>query len=121
MKVLDTELDEKPTDTAVIKLAETRIRNLLCFEELELYNNTGKWKYKHPLLKHYSERFKLEELRRKDPEAFLKKYAACSNNIKRYRSYLKGETRADRRDSDKLNLEKHQELKVIFESILKDE
>jgi len=121
MKVLDIDLDNNPTEKAVEKMAETRIRNLQCFEELESFNNTGKWKNTHPLLIRFSERFRLEELRRKDPEEFLKRYSDCSGNIKRYKSYLKNPNREEKRDTDKINLTKHQEMKVIFESILKDE
>lgn len=121
MKVLDAELDDKPTEAKVAKMAETRIRNLQCFEELQSFNNTGKWKNKHPLLIHYSERFQLEELRRRDPAAFLRKYANCQQNIKRYKSYLNNKSRADQREGDKKNLVKHQERQVIFETILNDE
>lgn len=118
MKVLDAELDDKPTESRVAKMAETRIRNLQCFEELQSFNDTGKWKNKHPLLIHYSERFQLEELRRGDPEAFLQKYAACNHNISRYKSYLNNPARSDRHENDKKNLAKHLERKVIFETIL---
>lgn len=121
MKVLDTELDTKPTPTKVAKMAETRIRNLQCFDELQSFNDTGRWKNKHPLLIHYSERFQLEALRKKNPEAFLKKYADCSQNIKRYKSYLKSDSRTDQRDSDKKNLAKHMERRVIFETIMGQE
>jgi hypothetical protein len=121
MKVLDSELDNKPTEKAVAKMAESRIRNLQCFEELQSFNTTGKWRNVHPLLTHYSERFKLEDLRRKDPEEFLKRFTACSNNIKRYKSYLNNPNRENKRENDKNNLVKHQEMKIIFEDILKNE
>lgn len=121
MKVLDAELDDKPTEAKVAKMAEARIRNLQCFEELQSFNDTGKWRNKHPLLIHYSERFQLEELRRKDPAAFLQKYANCQQNIKRYKSYLNNKSRAEQRENDKKNLMKHQERQVIFETILNDE
>lgn len=121
MKVLDKELDDKPTEKAVVNMAETRIRNLQCFEELQSFNDTGKWKNIHPLLINQSDRFRLEELRKKNPEEFLKQYAACSQNIKRYSSYLKNDSRKDKHASDKTNLKKHKDLKIIFESILKNE
>lgn len=120
MKVLDTELENKPTDAKVAKLAEIRIRNLLCFSELQSYNDIGKWKNKHPFIVHQSERTQLEELKRRDPEAFLKKYANCSYNIKRYNSFLKNDTRSDRRESDKKNLTKYQELETIFKDIINE-
>lgn len=121
MKVLDIELDDKPTEAKVAKIAETRIRNLQCFEELQSFNDIGKWVNKHPLLIHYSERFQLEELRRKDPETFLQKYAACNQNIKRYKSYLNNPNRSGNHENDKKNLAKHQERRVIFESIIKEQ
>lgn len=121
MKVLDAELDDKPTEAKVAKMAETRIRNLQCFGELQSFNDTGKWRNKHPLLIHYSERFQLEELRRRDPAVFLQKYANCQQNIKRYKSYLNSKSRVDKHDGDKKNLVKHQERRVIFETILNDE
>ena len=94
MKVLDTELDENPTNVKVEKMAETRIRNLQCFEELQSFNDTGKWRNKHPLLVHYSER---------------------------YKSYMNNDSRVYQRESDKKNLIKHQERKVLFETILKED
>lgn len=118
MRVLDAELDNRPTEAKVAKMAETRIRNLQCFDELQSFNDTGKWRNKHPLLIHYSERFCLEELRRRDPAAFLKQYANCQQNIKRYKSYLNNDSRSDQRDRDKKNLVKHQERQVVFETIL---
>ena len=73
------------------------------------------------MLVYCSERFQLEELRRQDPADFLRKYANCQQNIKRYKSYLNNESRIDQRESDKKNLIKHQERKVLFETILKED
>lgn len=121
MKVLDQELDQKPTTQKVKRMAELRIRNLLAFSELQSYNDTGKWRYKHPIIAHQSERSQLEELRRTNPQEFLKQYAACNANIKRYASYLKNSSREDRRDKDKFNLTRYKEREVLFKSILESE
>ena len=121
MKVLDIELNAKPTDSIVKRLAEARIQNLQCFSELQSFNDTGKWKYTHPLIIHYGEHYKLTELRNRDPEAFLKKYAACTHNIHRYKSFLKNDTRTDKRKSDKKNHEKYQSLQKIFKTILEND
>lgn len=118
MKVLDQELDQKPTPQKVKKMAELRIRNLLAFSELQSYNDTGKWRYKHPLIVHQSERSRLEELYRTNPQEFLKQYAACRDNIKRYTSYLKNPSRKARQEKDKINLARHKEREVLFKSIL---
>lgn len=118
MKVLDQELDQKPTPKKVIRMAELRVRNLLAFSELQSYNDTGKWRYKHPIIAHQSERSRLEELRRTNPQEFLKQYAACHSNIKRYTSYLKNPSRKEQREKDKINLARHKEREILFKSIL---
>ncbi len=121
MLELDKVLDGKPTEKDIINMAELRIRNLLAFDELQIYNDSGKWRYKHPLIVHMSERFSLEELKRRNPEKFLKEYANCAHNIKRYNSYLKNDSRSDKHKSDKQNLKKHQERQIIFEDIIANE
>lgn len=118
MVMLDKVLDGSPDEKDVIKMAESRIRNLQADLELKSFNDSGKWRYKHPLIIHMSERFSLEELRRRNPEKFLKEYANCSHNVKRYTSYLKNESRADRRKQDRENLNRHKERKIIFENII---
>ena len=121
MAVLDTELENNPTDAKVARMAELRIRNLLCFSELQSFNDTGQWRNRHPFVVHRSERCKLEELKRRDPEGFLRKYANCSYNIKRYNSFLKKDDRSDRRESDKKNLIRYQEWETIFKDIISNE
>ena len=121
MLKLDKILDRKPTEKDIIRMAELRIRNLLAFDELQIFNDSGKWRYKHPLIVHMSERFALEELMRRNPEKFLKEYANCAHTIKRYSSYLKNAGRVDKRISDRENLKKHQERHTIFEDIIANE
>ena len=97
MKQLDEQLDRKPTTQAIIDMAELRIRNLLAFEELQSFNDTGKFRYKHPFIVHQSERAQLEELLRKDPQEFLRRHKNVLDNIRRYESYLKRADRDSRR------------------------
>jgi hypothetical protein len=118
---LDKVLDGKPSEKDIIRMAELRIRNLLAFDELQKFNDSGKWRYKHPLIVHMSERFALEELKRRNPEKFLKEYANCAHNIKRYSSYLKNASRESKRKSDRQNLKKHKERHTIFEDIITNE
>lgn len=115
---LDKILDSTPTAKDVSQMAELRIRNLQAFDELQSFNDSDKWRYKHPLIIHMSERFSLEELRHKNPERFLKEYANCAHNVKRYTSYIKNQSRKDKRDQDKINLKKHKERQTIFEDII---
>jgi hypothetical protein len=121
MKVLDQELDSHPTKVKVRKMVELRNQNLQCFKELKQFNDTGKWAYIHPLIKHRSEYQQLVALRRKDPQEFLRQYVATDGNVKRYTSYVKSPSREDKRKTDKLHLTAHTDRAKIFKSILENE
>lgn len=121
MKVLDAALDSCPTAKKVSEFAELRIENLLCFKELQSFNDTGKWLYEHPLIKHQSEIETLKDLKRKDPEEFLRRYEKCSYSIKRYSSYLKRTDRKDKHNTDLAHLKRYQELVGIFKTIIEND
>ena len=118
MTKLDEALDEKPTKSDVAQMAELRIRNLQCFAELQSYNDTGKFLYKHPLLKDKSEFNELVKLFRTDSSEFLHRHKNVLDNIKRYKSYLKRNDRQDRRASDRANLRRHQECERMFKMVM---
>lgn len=118
MKQLDDQLDKNPTKSAVREMAELRIRNLQAFAELQSFNDTGNFLYKHPLIVHQSERAQLEELIRKDPAEFLHRYKNCTDSIRRYESYLKREDRKVRRAQDKEHLLRYRSKADIFKSLL---
>ncbi|MDR1716904.1 MAG: hypothetical protein LBS20_13790 [Prevotella sp.] len=120
MKVLDVLLDNKPTEKAVKEMAELRIRNLLCFRELQAFNDTGKWIQKHPLVTHRSAYARLEELFALDHTRFMDEYNRCCCNISRYESYLRSDKRIEQRDTDKALLQKHTETKSVFESVIEN-
>lgn len=118
MKALDVALDKKPKSGDVAQMAELRIRNLQAFEELKSYNDTGKFLYKHPLIKDKSEFNELVTLFKRDPAEFLRKHKNVLDNIKRYKNYLKKEDRKDRRASDRDNLHRHQERERMFKMVM---
>lgn len=118
MKQLDEQLDKNPTKSAVREMAELRIRNLQAFAELQSFNDTGNFLYKHPLIVHQSERAQLEELMRKNPAEFLHRYKNCTDSIRRYESYLKREDRKPRRAQDKEHLLRYRSKADIFKSLL---
>lgn len=101
-------------------MAELRIRNLLCFDELQSFNDTGKWLAKHPLITHRGVYARLEEIYILDHQRFLSEYNRCCNNITRYQSYLRNEKRIDNRETDKALLLKHTETKAVFESVIQN-
>ena len=118
MKQLDEQLDKDPTNKAVIDIAELRIRNNLAFEELQMFNDTGKFRYKHPLITHQSERAQLIELLKKDPDEFLRRHRNVQDNIRRYESYLKRDDRKSRHAKDKEHLLRHRERESLFKAII---
>lgn len=105
----------------VRQLVELRIQNLVCFRELQSFNDTGEWLYIHPLISNLSKFSTLQDLKRKNPEEFLKQYALTESNIRRYQSYIKSDSRKDKRTHDRNNLQKHQDLSKVFKSILEND
>jgi hypothetical protein len=118
MKQLDEQLEKNPLKRDVANMAELRIRNLLAFDELQSLNDTGKFRYKHPLIVHQSERARLEDLLRKNPQEFLRQHKNVLDNIRRYESYLKRADREDRRMQDRTLLRSHRDREALFKSIL---
>ena len=121
MKQLDEVLDKNPTAQAVADMAELRIRNNQAFAELQLFNDTGKFLCKHPILFGRSEIAQLIKLLRQDPAEFLRQHKNVLDNIKRYRSYLKRSNRKDKRTADRKNLERHQEWERLFKMVLEQQ
>lgn len=118
MKVLDADLDKNPTPVKVRDMAETRIRNLSCFRELQSLNDTGRFLYQHPLITRHSERSILERLFTTNPSEFLRQYKAVANNVKRYSSYIKKEARKENRTTDLALLKQYREKETLFIDII---
>ena len=121
MKQLDELLETKPTAQAVADMAELRIRNLQAFAELQSFNDTGKFLYKHSILYGQSEIARLIRLLKANPAEFLRRHKNVLDNIKRYRSYLKRSDRKDRRQQDRQNLKRHQEQEQLFKMVLEQQ
>ena len=118
LKQLDEQLETDPTVRSVIEMAETRIRNLQAFAELQSYNDTGDFRYKHPLILHRSEHSKLEKVLKEDPAEFLRLHKCCLDNIRRYESYLKRNDREQFRAKDKALLRRHRTRADLFKTII---
>ena len=102
-------------------MAELRIRNLQAFDELQSFNDTGRFLLKHPLLSGRSEIAQLRELLHRDPSEFLRRHKNTLDNIRRYKSYLNREDRKGRRQQDRESLKRHQERERLFRMILEQE
>lgn len=119
MKVLDQELDKKPKTSSVKEMAELRIRNLLCFKELQSLNDKGKFLYQHPLISCMSEREELKKLLRNNPTEFLHRYKSASNNLRRYKGYVK-KKRPKLYNEDKAHFKYYQALVDVFNNIIQE-
>ena len=118
---IDSIIDESPTAKLVRDLAELRNRNLLAFEELQSYNDTGEFKLKHPLIVHYSLKSELQKLKKNNPDKFLKDYDLTRDNVKRYSSFLKSKSRSSNQKlKDKENLKKHQIKESVFKEVFNE-
>ncbi len=120
MKQLDERLEEKPVRRDIMDMVELRIRNLQAFAELQSFNDTGVFRYIHPLIAHQSERAQLIELLKHNPQEFLRLHKNVMDNIRRYESFLKRADRQTRRTRDKDFLRKHREREALFRTILEE-
>jgi hypothetical protein len=122
MQLVDQVLEKNPTPELVAELAELRIKNILCFTELEAFNSTGKFKGRHPLLKHFTTRQLFIKLKKEDPDQFLDEFSLCRDNIKRYNSFLKRDKITDKkRDNWQKQLIKHTEKMELMKEVMGDE
>ena len=122
MKVLDTELDNSPTENSVRGMAELRIRNLLCYRELKARDDGGKYENIRPFLVRREEVAELRRLWNSDREEFMREYTNCRTNARRYRALLKRDNIADPEKEKYMTLlMKHQERELIFKEIYGNE
>lgn len=118
MKELDKVLDSEPTSSDVMQMVELRIQNLLAFDELQTFNDTGSFRYKHPLIQHKSERAELERLLHSDPKEFLRRYRCVTDSISRYERYLRDPSKIDKKKNYRALLTKYKDKDLLFKTIL---
>jgi hypothetical protein len=118
MLQLDEVLDAEPNVNDIKQMAELRIRNLLAFDELQSYNDSDLFLYKHPLIKNETELMELQKLLRSNPDEFLRKHRCALDNVRRYEAYVRKPDRKKKRVSDRALLEKHRNRAALFKTIL---
>lgn len=119
MVEIDSIIDQKPTKELVAELVEARIRNLMCFRELQSYNDTGEFLNKHPLLTTRTEYDELMELFMNDPDEFLNQYKLTADNINRYRSRINSDKYSDEKKRHYRNLiDEHANRLGLIKSIM---
>jgi flagellar motility protein MotE (MotC chaperone) len=91
MQEIDSLIDEKPA--LALEMVELDIRNKQAHTELQAYNDCSVFVYKHPFTKNRKayddEMSRLYDMKKTDPEAFLKEIENIGQNIRRIKSNLK--------------------------------
>jgi len=91
MQEIDVLLDDKPELSK--ELVELDNRNRQAHKELQVYNDTGNFVFKHPLAlkkKHYEDSYsELIAMKRTKPSTFMKEVTNVTQNIRRIKSRLK--------------------------------
>ncbi|MBI9052472.1 MAG: hypothetical protein JEY96_01560 [Bacteroidales bacterium] len=119
----DQALDQDPNSYENIKkLVENDIRNKLGFKELQNFNDTGNFLWKHTILKDHKIRDELTRLKKKYPEKFLNEYVNADKNITRYQSKINNEK--FKSEDEKLQFENHiqkyKDKKVLMIDLLNE-
>ena len=119
MKEIDAVIDEKPTARLVAELAEMRIRNLIAYEELQSFNDTGTFLFKHVLVKSKSEHARLNALLMNDSSAFMRELDNSQYNVKRYSSFLNRQNLSlEDKKRYAINLSKHEEKVSLMQCVI---
>ena len=122
MQVLDSKLDNSPSNNDIQEFAEKRIQNLICFKELRHYNDTGEFLFEHPILRLNKDFEELTALWKSDKPDFIRKRANCENNIRRYSARMnKANVSTDDMNSAHALKELHQTKLIIFNKIINNE
>ena len=113
-------LDEQPE--LAMEMVKLDNRNRQAHRELQLYNDHKTFLYKHPIVarrKQYDDQIaELYELKRTDPDAFLREIKNTTQNISRIRSNLKKQKYKS--DEEKQSWEQNLSRAEIRETVLKE-
>lgn len=119
MKVLDQVLDANPTINTIRSIVELRIRNLLCFRELDFFCQNQKFKGLHPVVIHQHQYDELSKLWLVDRDEFYRRHYCCKNNIRRYRGRLLHKNVPDNIVTrSNISLEKYRALDDVFNAVI---
>ena len=120
MREIDVLLDDKPE--SAMEMVELDNRNRQAHKELQLYNDHKTFLYKHPIVaqrKQYDEQLaELYELKRSNPDAFIKEITNITQNIRRIKSNLKKQKYKSK--EEKQSWEENLSRAEIRETVLKE-
>ena len=95
MQRLDKVLDSDISIDNVSRMVGDDERNHLAFLELDSYNRTGEFLYRHPILQSHKMQNDLEALRKSNPDRFMAELVNADKNITRYQSMMRNKKYKD--------------------------
>lgn len=97
------------------------IRMEQCFAELKKFNDTGQFIGKHPFISQQTERERVTELLKTNPDAYFQERKNIELNITRYTSQLKSKKlNKEKKALAAENLEKYKALLTMYKEIFKE-
>lgn len=97
------------------------IRSELCFSELKSFNDTGKFIGKHPFISQRTERERISELIRTDPDRYFDERKNVELNITRYSSHLNGKKATpEQKERAAANLEKFKTVLQLYKDVFNE-
>ena len=109
-------LDDKPE--LALEMVELDNRNRQAHKELQMYNGHKTFLYKHPIVEQRKQYDELYELRKINPEAFLKEITNVMQNIRRIKSNINNKKYKD--ENEKQSWEKNLSQAETREAVLKE-
>ena len=119
MQEIDVLLETQPE--LAMEMVELDNRNRQAHKELQLYNDHKTFLYKHPIVarrKYDDQIAELYELKRSNPEAFMKEITNTMQNIRRIRSNLNKQKYKS--DEEKQSWEDNLSRTEIRQKVLKE-
>lgn len=121
LKKLEEETQEDSADlSTVANIVDLSIRLEMCFSELRNFNATGQFLGRHPFISAKSERERVMETLKQDPETYFQERKNIELNITRYRSQLKKNLSAEQKNKIVANLERHQATLQLYKDIFSE-
>lgn len=110
------------TDGGVLEeIVEKSIRLELCFSELKKFNDTGTFIGRHPFIKERSERTRIAELLRRDPDKYFEERKNIELNITRYASQINGKASSEEKKQKAAeNLERYRTILMMYKEVFND-
>lgn len=89
LKELEQQMEDETDRSLIAEYVDLSVRLELCFDELRSLNDKGDFLGLHPFITMKSEKERIDELLRTDPEKYFEERKNVEMNIARYSSYLK--------------------------------